>query len=249
MENKNETIVPSAKTPFLTQLAAECGRADHYMDDGIHPSLPNYIMATSGADQGINDDAGPRAHRLTVDNLFRQVRAAGGTSRSYIESMPAPCSTQSSNGYAVKHNAAAYYVGDDDRAACLRDDVPFDQFATDLASGDLANFVSITPDLCSDMHDCSVAHGDAWLSQVVRTILSSDVYRNGRTAVFIVWDESGGSGAMPFVAIAPTVPSGTVATGRLDHASLLAFTEDALGITTRLGAAATAPDLRAAFGL
>lgn len=249
MENKNGTIVPSAAAPFLTRLTVACGRADHYVDFGVHPSLPNYLAATSGGDQGVHDDSGPAAHRLTVDNIFRQVRGAGGTSRSYIESMATPCSTNGSNLYAVKHNPAMYYVGDADAAACLSDDVPFDQFVTDLASGDLPNFASISPDLCHDMHDCSVEQGDTWLSELVPAILLSGSYRQGRTAVFIVWDESGGTGTMPFVAIAPTVPSGTVAHSQLGHGSLLAFTEAALGISKRLGAAADAPDLREAFGL
>jgi hypothetical protein len=67
--------------------------------------------------------------------------------------------------------------------------------------------------------------------------------------VFIVFDESQGAGSMPFFAIAPWIVPGTRADGQLDHYSLLAFTEDALGITTRLGSAAEAPSLAAAFGL
>lgn len=249
MENKNGAIVPSGDAPYLTQLAAQCGRAADYVDNGIHPSLPNYLMATSGGDQGVHDDAGPDSHRLTADNIFRQVRAAGMTSRSYIETMPSPCATSGSHEYAVKHNPAAYYIGAGDRDACRRDDISLDAFEPDLASGSLANFVSISPNLCHDMHDCSVAQGDQWLSHVVPTILSSDLYRAGHTAVFIVWDESGGTGTMPFIAVSPMIAPGTVAQARLGHASLLAFTEGALGITGRLGAAADAADLRAAFGL
>jgi hypothetical protein len=48
---------------------------------------------------------------------------------------------------------------------------------------------------------------------------------------------------MPFYAIAPGVRAGLRMTSELDHASLLAFTEDALGIEEHLGAAATAPSL------
>lgn len=94
-----------------------------------------------------------------------------------------------------------------------------------------------------------MAQGDDWSSLVVPTILSSDVYHDGRATVFIVWDERAHAGAMPFVAIAPTIASGTVAEVQLDHASLFAFAEDALGISTRLRTAATAPDLRATLRL
>ena len=162
--------------------------------------------------------------------------------------MPANCSLQSTSRYAVKHNPAAYFVGGDDRAACERDNVSFDQFLPDLAGG-LPAFSLITPDICNDMHDCPVATGDKWLQGVVSAITASPTYREGRTAVFIVFDESEGGGTTPFIAIAPTIVPGTVAGIELDHYALLAFAEDALGITTRLGKAASAASMHDAFAL
>ncbi|HVM66563.1 MAG TPA: alkaline phosphatase family protein [Acidimicrobiales bacterium] len=61
----------------------------------------------------------------------------------------------------VKHNPAAYFAGPGDRAACQADDVPLSQFAPDLAAGRLPTFSFVTPNLCDDTHDCSVATGDA----------------------------------------------------------------------------------------
>ena len=249
MENKDRGEVFDAQTtPFMHSLAASCGTASNYVDHGIRPSLPNYIAATSGGTQGIADDEFPDKHPVTVDNIFRQVREAGKTSRSYQEAMPANCALKSTARYAVKHNPAAYFVGGDDRAACLRDNVPFDQFASDL-DGDLPAFSLITPDICHDMHDCPVSTGDQWLADLMPVITSSAQYRQGRTAVFIVFDESHGGGTTPFIAIAPTITPGTVAGTELDHYALLAFAEDALGITTRLGKAATAASMADAFAL
>ena len=54
---------------------------------------------------------------------------------------------------------------------------------------------------------------------------------------------------MPFVAVAPTLTPGTVTDAPLSHYSLLAFTEDVLGVPEHLGAAAHAADLAAALGL
>ena len=99
------------------------------------------------------------------------------------------------------------------------------------------------------MHDCSVATGDKWLEDVVTAITSSATYREGRTAVLIVFDESEGSGTMPFLAVAPSIVPGTRTEVELDHFSLLAFTEDALGITTRLGKAVDASSIADAFGM
>ena len=249
MENKDlNAVLDSTSAPFIQSVAAACGSALHYVDHGVHPSLPNYIAATSGDPQGVSNDAGPDAHRLTVDNIFRQVRVAGKKSKSYLEAMPTNCALKSNDRYAVKHNPAAYYVGTDDRTACARDNVAFDQFSPDLRS-DLPAFALIVPDICNDMHDCPVATGDAWLRPVVDAITSSTTYREGRTAVFVVFDESVGGGTMPFLAITPSMIPGTRAKAEIDHYSLLAFTEDALGITAHLGKAATAPSLSAAFGL
>jgi hypothetical protein len=249
MENKNlDAVLDSSSAPFLRGLAESCGTALRYVDHGIHPSLPNYLAATSGGTQGVTDDNSPSAHALQVDNIFRQVRAIGKTAKSYEEAMPANCTLRSASRYAVKHNPAAYYVGGDDRAACQRDDVPFDQFLPDLSNG-LPSFSLITPDICNDMHDCSVATGDKWLNGVVSAITTSTTYRQGRTAVFVVFDESEGGGTTPFVAIAPSIVPGTRVETELDHYSLLAFTEHALGATTLLGSAAAAPSMADAFGL
>jgi hypothetical protein len=226
-------------------LAAQCGTATNYADVGS-PSLPNYIGATSGSAQGISDDAGPGSHRLTVDNLFRQVRTAGGSERSYEEAMTRACQLSPSGRYAVKHNPAAYYVGGNDRAACQNDDVTYPMLASDLASGHVPTFSFVTPDLCHDTHDCSVATGDAWLAGMLPGLLTSPAYRSGSTAVMVIWDEST---PMPNLFLAPSVRPGTVVTTRINHYSLLRATEEMLGLPTSLGAASSAVDLRPAFGL
>jgi hypothetical protein len=244
MENHSAAqVIGQPGAPFVTDLAAKCATATNYRSVGS-PSLPNYIGATSGDTWGIADDAGPATHRLTVDNLFRQVRAAGGTAISYQDAMPANCVLGGRSTYAVKHNPAAYYAGGDDRAACITDDVPFaPNFVNAMSSNaTLPTFSFITPDLCNDTHDCPVATGDNWLSGLLSVLLDTPVYHAGRTAIFLVWDEDA---PMPFVAITPSVHPGTVITQTVDHYSLLRTTEEMLGITTYLGKAATAPSMRA----
>jgi phospholipase C len=251
MENHTfDQVIGNADAPYETGLAAQCGTATDYAEVGS-PSLPNYIGATSGDIQGIHDDASPSTHRLTVDNVFRQVRSAGGTEKSYQDSMPANCVLDSQGMYAVKHNPAAYYVGGDDRASCLSSNVPLGSLENgelrhDLDTNTLPTFSFVTPNLCNDTHDCGVSSGDQWLRQWVPVILASSGYRAGGTAVFVVWDEPT---RMPFIVISPTTPPGTKATNRIDHYALLRTTEAMLGIGTFLGRAATAPDLRPALGL
>jgi phospholipase C len=245
MENHrwSDVIGDPTAAPYTASLARRCATATAYATVGS-PSLPNYIGATSGSTQGIADDASPSAHRLISDNLFRQVRTAGLTERSYEESMPAPCQLSPAGRYAVKHNPAAYYAGGDDRAACRVDDLPLTAFAADLAAGRLPSFSFVTPDLCDDTHDCGVPTGDAWLARWLPPLLASPAYAAGTVAVFVVWDEYP---PMPNVAVAAGVPSGTVVTTPVDHYSLLRTTEELLGLPL-LGHAASAPSLRGALG-
>jgi hypothetical protein len=251
MENHTaDAVLHSPAAPFERDVARQCGSSSSYRSVGS-PSLPNYLGATSGSTHGVHDDADPSVHPQTGDNLFRQVRAGGGTARSYEEAMPAPCQLHSSGRYAVKHNPQAYYIGGDDRAACNADDVPLGSssggaLADDLAHDQLPTFSFITPDLCNDTHDCGVAVGDRWLADWVPRILASPAYRARRTAVFVVWDEPT---PMPLLVVSPTTPAGTTASTPFDHYSLLRTTEDLLGIPDHLGQAAAAASMQATFGL
>jgi hypothetical protein len=100
--------------------------------------------------------------------------------------------------------------------------------------------------LCDDTHDCSVATGDAWLAANVAPILASATYRAGKTAVFVVWDEAT---PMPNIVVAPSIHPGTIVAQPVDHYALLRATEEMLGLPGRLGAAATAANLRDLFKL
>jgi hypothetical protein len=251
MENHTRVdVIDDRAAPFETSLAHKCGTASDYEAVGS-PSLPNYLGATSGSTYGVDDDGPPAAHQIATDNLLRQVRAAGGRAVSYEEAMPAPCVLHSASRYAVKHNPASYYSSPEDRAACLHDDVPLGAadsgaLADDLAHRTLPMFAFVTPDLCHDTHDCRVDTGDRWLATWVPRLLASTEYRSGTTAIFIVWDEPT---PMPFIVLAPTVLPGSTITTNIDHYALLRTTEELLGLSPYLGAAATAPSLRSPLHL
>jgi hypothetical protein len=237
-------VIGNPSAPYITALARECGTDANYDSVGS-PSLPNYLGATSGSTQRVTDDGDPGDHSFAVNNLFRQVRAAGGTERSFVESMPGNCSLDSEGSYAAKHNPAVYFDGPGDRRACQTDDGSFAHFSAVLAGGNLPTYTSITPNICDDMHDCSVGVGDRWLATFVPRILATTSYRSGRTAVFIVWDEPT---PLANVVVAPSVRPGTVSKAAVNHYSLLRATEEMLGLPL-LGRAASAPSLRSVFGI
>ena len=240
MENHSYSDVLGRAGSYLGQLAGQCGNATAFSAES-HPSLPNYIAMTSGGTQQVADDAGPGAHRLTARSLFAQL---GPDWRSLQESMPSNCARGDSGEYAVKHNPAVYYL--DVAGLCAGQDVALGSVA-DVS----ARFTFITPNLCHDTHDCSVAAGDQWLSSVVPMMLNSPQYAAGGMAIVVTFDEDDGSGAnrIPTVVIAPSVPTGTVVTTALDHYSLLRTTEEMLGLPAFLGAAAAAPSMRGPFHL
>ena len=241
-ENKPASgVLGSPQAPYLDGLATGCASASDY--HGVtHPSLPNYLAATSGSTHGVADDGPPSAHPLAGPSLFSQVADSGRQWRSYEEAMPSPCALASAGRYAVKHNPAAYFTAI--RRDCARWDVGLDQLSTDLAAHQLPAFALVTPDLCHDMHDCSVATGDAWLRDTLPALLASPEYADGSTAVLITWDEAdGGLGnQVPLLVVAPSITPGTTIAGRLDHYALLHTTEQMLGLPP-LGAAAGAPTI------
>ncbi len=250
MENHAwSSVIGTPDAPYQTSLVNACG-ALRSEDVVGAPSLPNYLGATAGQIFGIHDDDNPSSHPLTADNLFRQVRAAGGTSKSYEESMPSNCALTNSGEYAVRHNPATYYTGADDRAACMRDDVPMGTpaqgaFADALNTDTLPTFAFITPNVCNDTHDCPVATGDAWLKSWVPKILSSAAYQRGDTALLIGYDEYS---PVPNAWIAPSVRPGSTFTQKTDHYALLRATEEMLGLPLLVNAA-NAPDVRGALNV
>ena len=241
MENHSYSeVVGNASAPYESQLAGQCGSASRMFAE-THPSLPNYIAMTSGSPQGITDDNAPASHPLNVPSIFS---LTSGGWRSLEESMPSNCLLTNSGQYAVRHNPAAYYTNI--RTECGSLDIPLGT-TPDLS----ARFTFVTPNLCNDTHDCSVQTGDTWLKGFLPKVFSSAQYHGGRTAVFLTWDEddSSMSNQIPAIVVAPSVPAGVAPTTAFNHYSMLRSTEEMLGLSPLLGAAATATSMRSAFNL
>jgi hypothetical protein len=241
MENQAaSSIVGSPKAPYINTLRSQCGSATRFFGEG-HPSLPNYIAMTSGTTHGITDDTAPSAHPLGGPSIFSQVGSTGW--RALEESMPSNCLLGNSGSYAVRHNPATYYTSI--RTACGRRDVPLG--ATPDVS---ARFTFVTPNVCNDMHDCGVSAGDAWLKAFLPKLFAGSTYRQGRTAVFLTWDEDDHStnNNIATLVIAPSVKAGATSATRFDHYSMLRTTEQMLGLGY-LGHAAGAKSMRRAFNL
>jgi phosphatidylinositol-3-phosphatase len=259
MENHSyDTIVGSSQAPYINSLAAECGLATNYHNIS-HPSLPNYIGATSGlgfaAVQKFEPDCNPSPGCSTsAPSVFGQ----GETWKAYEESMPSNCYPVNSGEYAVRHNPPPYYTT---LTGCSTFDVPYSQLATDLAGNTLPAFSFITPNVIDDMHDGTIADGDTWLASNLPAIFNSPEYQDGSTAVFLTWDEGEGGTALncatnttdvgchvATIVISPSTVPGTTSATPFNHYSLLGTAEQLLGLP-ELGLASSFPTLTTAFHL
>jgi len=263
MENKSSsTIIGSSQAPYLNKtLVKDCGLATNY-HNVTHPSLPNYIAATSGlalsAVQGFLPDCSPGG---SCQTSARSIFGQGETWKSYEESMPSACDHSNSGTYAVRHNPAVYYTT---LPGCSSNDVSFSHLATDLAHNQLPAFSFVTPNLIDDSHDGTVADADKWLSRNLPTILNSSEYKNGSTVVFVTWDEGEGghyakgescatntsdiSCHIAAVVLSPSTKAGTRSGTLFNHYSLLATAEQLLKLS-KLGQAASATTMTKAFNL
>jgi phospholipase C len=267
MENKDfQAVIGSGDAPYLNALAEQCGLATNYHNVG-HPSLLNYIAATSGLEgpaalDRFRADCDPRPGCTTpATSIFEQAPSW----KAYEESMPGRCRRRDAGAYAVRHNPPLYFTS---LEGCAANDVGSNRLRSDLAHDSLPAFSFVTPNVCSDTHDCPVARGDRWLETEMTDILGSKAYAAGRTAVFITYDEGGfsepafcsqladpaGDGPrasgcrVATVVVSPTTEPGTTSNRYFDHYSLLRTTENLLGVAP-LGAAAGAAGMADAFGL
>ena len=231
MENHAEgAVIGNADAPYLNGLVKAYGLATNYTAVG-HPSMPNYLALFAGSTFGISDDAN---RNLSGKNLADQLEAHGMTWHVYEQDVPAPCSrvTSASGGkdlvgaagtYVRKHNPAINFTdisGDPSRCAQITRLAEFDPAAAD--------YELIVPNLTNDMHDGTVAQGDAFLKGFVPKIIDSPAFANG--LLLITWDEGsgsvGGGGKVATIVIANDVPSGMRSSKKHDHLSLIRTVED-----------------------
>jgi len=254
MENREYgTIIGNGAAPYINSLARTYTLAANYY--GVsHPSLPNYLALTAGSTFGIASDC--TTCYVSAVNIADQVEGSGRSWRAYMDGMPSACYLGGWSGrYAQKHNPFVYFTDiRNNPARCVQHVVPFTSFWSDLASGNVPNYVWITPDLCNDMHDCATSVGDSWLASVVPHILASAAWQAGGV-LFITWDE-GSSGAgygdswggrVATLVISPYSRTGYQSWVLESHYNLLRTIEDGWKLGA-LGHAAGHPAMREDFG-
>ena len=251
-ENHSQTQAITSM-PHLASWAATYGTASAYVAV-THPSLPNYLAIAGGSDFGVVDDDSPSAHPISGDSVFDQTVSLGLRAKTYAEGMTGNCTLSSTGLYAVKHNPWAYFNGATQQANCNANDVPLGttsagNLLTDINSGTLPNTGMMIPDLCNDAHDCPLTTADDWLAGWIPKLMAGSDYTSGNLTIIVTFDEddSASGNNVAFVVIDPRLNSKTVA-GAANHYSLTRWLDANVGAAS-LRNAATAPDLKTAFGL
>jgi acid phosphatase len=244
-----------AQMPHLASWANKYGQATNYSAIR-HPSLPNYLAIFGGSTYGTTSDCGVGTSGCvaTGQSVFGQTLAAGKTAKAYQESMSSNCKTGGSGGYAPRHGPWPYWTGSAERSGCLANDVSSGtpssgNLASDIDAGALPVTGELTPNLCNDAHDCSLATFDNWLGGWIPTLMAGPDYQAGRLTIIVTFDEDDGSQSnrVPFVVIDPALHAKTV-TGSFNHYSMTKWFDDNAGVA-ELNNAASASNLKAAFGL
>jgi len=213
-------IIGSSSAPYINSLAS--GGAKMTQSFAVtHPSEPNYLALYSGSTQGITDDSCP--HTFSAENLGHQLIAAGKTFKGYSESMPSDGYTGCTNGnYARKHNPWVNF-SNVPSASNLR----FTDFPTTFSNLPTLSFV--VPNLCSDMHNCSIATGDTWLKNNLSAYATWAKANNSLLVVTFDEDDSSQSNQIPTIFYGAHVATGSYSE-HITHYTVLRTLENLNGL-------------------
>jgi hypothetical protein len=234
-ENKKySSINGSSSAPYFNSLAVQGAKFTQSFAI-THPSQPNYVALFSGSPQGITSDACP-ANLGAKDNLGAQLIGAGKTFKGYSEAMPSDGYTGCSSGrYMRKHNSWVDFSN-----VPAASNVRYSAFPSDFTQLPTVSFV--TPDMCNDIHDCSIGTGDSWLKS------NFDAYaqwaKTHNSLLIVTFDEDSGTSVNQ---IFTTFVGAHVITGSysesINHYTILRTLEASYGLPGINNAASKSPIL------
>jgi acid phosphatase len=231
-------VIESPEMPYLNSLATQNGLATQYYAN-THPSIGNYFMLTTGQLVTTDDSF---TGTVSVDNIIREVLAAGKTWKSYAESRGDPTL------YVQRHDPCSYFTDAVSSATQKQNLVSFTQFAADLSNNALPNFSFIVPNLDDDAHNAPLVQADAWLKTNIAPLLANATFQKDGLLI-ITFDESAGTdtanggGHVATVIVSTKAKPGYQSKTLFQHQSTLRLMLEALGISTMPGAASNAPDM------
>src|SRR2546428_1863968 len=222
MENKNLNEVYGPAT-YMTQLADQYSFSQGWSSI-TNPSQPNYIAIMGASTFGVGGDGNhPNLNHPTLVDL---IETSGHTWTAIAEGSGSGCSINPDRG--EDHFPFLSYTtitGNAARCANLHSGGPAD-VVTALNAG--TNFIWFTPNDGHNMHDNSVASGDAWIQSWVPGLLTA--MGTKKAALILMFDEAYTS--PPYIYMAFSGPATKLAyksTASYSHYSLAKLLEDVWG--------------------
>jgi acid phosphatase len=213
----------SSSAPYFNSLAAQGAKFTQAY--GVtHPSEPNYLAIFSGSTQGVTDDSCP--HTYSKNNLGNQLITAGKTFKGYSESMPSDGYTGCSSGqYKRKHNGWVNFSN-----VPATSNLRYSAFPSSANYASLPTVSFVTPNMCNDMHDCSVGTGDTWLKN------NLDAYaqwaKTHNSLLIVTFDEdNGGSSNHIFTTFVGAHTQVGSFSNQINHYNVLSTIESAYGLS------------------
>jgi acid phosphatase len=223
MENRSfDDIIGNQQAPYINKLAKD----NMLLTNSYaitHPSEPNYVALYSGSTHGLKSDACPV--NFPGPSLGGETVAAHKSIKGYMEDIPAVGSAVCTAGeYARKHNPLIDFADTPETRS-----VPYSQIAADLSSNRYPSIAYVVPNLIHDMHDGTIARGDAWLASNLPSILAFDTKHKG--LLILTWDEDdhGADNHIVTIAVGPMVRAGQN-NQPINHYSVLSTVTDLFGL-------------------
>jgi hypothetical protein len=208
---------------YMTQLADQYAFSQHWASI-TNPSQPNYIALIGGSTFGVSGDG--NHPNLNYPTLVDIIENSGHTWNAIAEGSGSGCSINPDRG--EDHFPFLSYTtitGNSARCANLHSGGPTDVLAA-LNAG--TNFIWFTPNDGHNMHDNSVASGDAWLQSWVPGLLSAMAGKHA--ALFITYDEGYASPPLVYSGFSgPSAKQTYKSSVAYTHYSLLKLIEDVWG--------------------
>ena len=238
-------VMGNSAMPYLNSLISQYGLATQYFANA-HPSMPNYLMLTTGQIESFDDNF---SGTISDDNVVRELVKAGKSWKAYEQSLPSQGYLGSDQGaYVRRHDPFSYLSDVQNDSTQAANIVPFTQFATDLANNALPQYAFIAPDVNNDAHNGTLAQADSWLQTNIAPLLANSAFQTSGLLI-ITFDESeltdleNGGGHVIAVIISPQAKKGYQSKTLYQHQSLLRLILAGSGVDTFPGLAGTAPDM------
>ena len=219
----------STVAPYINSLLSDANAALFTQSYALtHPSQPNYLMLFSGDNQGITNDKLPTTFPFTTTNLGASLIQKGFTFTGYSETMPSVAYNGATSGsYVRKHNPWVNWQGTGVNGIPSAMNQPLTAFPADYTRLPIVSFV--IPNLQDDMHDGTMAAGDAWLKNNLSKYVTWCKANNSLFILTADEDDKTQSNQIMTVIIGQDVNGGSYAQP-ITHYNILRTLEDLYGL-------------------